>query len=128
MSDKTYEYWHDDPQIERVFMGRRITGAEGDVLTLDNGTKVTVVPNQGGCSCASGDYELTKIAAFDNVITKVEQVVTHDSIEDYQEQKKYELFVYAGEEKIAALEVDGDDGNGYYGTGYSLLVTPGEPS
>ena len=34
----------------------------------------------------------------------------------------YKIFVYAEDKKIKAVQVDGDDGNGYYGTGYSIMV------
>lgn len=34
----------------------------------------------------------------------------------------YKIFVYAEDKRIKILQVDGSDGNGYYGTGYSILV------
>ena len=34
----------------------------------------------------------------------------------------YSIFVLAEDNRIKVLQVDGDDGNGYYGTGYRILV------
>lgn len=38
------------------------------------------------------------------------------------EQTVYKIFVIACEERINILSVAGDDGNGYYGTGYEIYV------
>ena len=92
-------------------------------LTLDDGTEILVTPNQGGCSCSAGDYYLTSLAACDNVITSV-----RTEIEDGKwDAKTYRIYVLADNVEINAVQIDGDDGNGYYGTGYELIVTlPGE--
>lgn len=94
--------------------------AEGK-LTLDDGRELFVVPNVGGCSCGAGDYALTGLERVDNIITRVDfEEEEHDG---YGEERTYRIFVLAGHEKINLLSVHGDDGNGYYGTGYELVVT-----
>jgi hypothetical protein len=132
----TYLTENDDDATRDLLLGRRITavklGAEaGDdaqvdgQLTLDDGTVVDVVPNDGGCSCGAGDYVLTHLATVDNVITDVRLAVDEGS--DGEAAKTYRIFVYAGNEEINVMTVDGDDGNGYYGTGYALHVKhPGQ--
>lgn len=113
----------DQDRLEKLFVGRRIVGAEGDTLTLDNGTTVRCEGNVGGCQCGAGDYDLTKIAAFDNVITSV-QVDTTEVKGDYgYPVTVYRLFTYAAGVGESVAEFTGDDGNGYYGTGFALHVS-----
>lgn len=117
----TEVYESEQDRIENLLIGRRIMAAAGDTLTLDNGTRIRCEGNSGGCICGAGDYELTKIAPFDNVITSV-AVDTATQEDGYG--TIYRLAVYAagiGSESVA--EFTGDDGNGYYGTGFILHVT-----
>lgn len=130
----------DEAEIQELLTGRRIVAAEMGAfdcrdkhgwktqasgrLTLDNGTRIYVVPNSGGCSCGSGDYELTSLAAVDNVITSVRLAEEHD--ERSYEAISYRIYVVADAVEINAVQVNGDDGNGYYGTGYELIVVPEE--
>lgn len=122
--------------IEELFMGRKVveaivfeepkkvgrwTEAQG-ALVLDNGLTVYILPNEGGCSCGSGDYYLTSLNRVDNIITRVEVVEKTEHGEWGEGATKYQIFVLAGHEKINLMTVDGDDGNGYYGTGYELMV------
>jgi DNA-binding beta-propeller fold protein YncE len=133
----TYSY---DDDLSTIFVGRRIVSAEVGVsvpeeryswsfgtdpaglLTLDDGTKVYVAGNEGGCSCSSGCYYLEHLAAVDNVITSVE--VISDPSNDYDSGEGYKIFVYADNEKINIASFEGSDGNGYYGTGFYLKVFP----
>ncbi len=131
---KTKIISHDDErETEKLLLGRRIVsfeygkyrpinGAYGDAtgkFTLDNGTEVYVHPNEGGCACSAGDYELDHLAKVDNIITSVRLDVERMYGED---AKSYRIYVVADAVEINAVQVDGDDGNGYYGTGYDLTV------
>lgn len=124
-------------EIGALLTGRRIVAAEeghfdrpdrewGDTptgkLTLDDGTEVLVVPNEGGCSCSAGDYYLKSLAACDNVITSVRLVAEPIGEEDWATKQSYRIYVVADAEEINVVQIDGDDGNGYYGTGYELIV------
>lgn len=128
---------HDDQEISGLLTGRRITAAEighfeppgrpGDDgptgrLTLDDGTVILVTPNQGGCSCSAGDYDLTSLATCDNVITSVRLADESDGDEDCEPDRSYRIYVIADAVEINAVQIDGNDGNGYYGTGYNLTV------
>lgn len=117
---------HDEATaITELFVGRKIVSTYRKTLTLDDGTKVEVRPNEGGCSCGAGDYELEGLATTPNVITRAEVEKVEGEV-DYRERedpKSYRLYVWAENEQITALQVDGDDGNGYYGTGFELRVT-----
>lgn len=129
----------DNEQITALLTGRRITAVElghfdrpdrdwGDPatgrLTLDDGTQVLVVPNEGGCSCGAGDYELKALAAADNVITSVRLACEPDptQAESWEPDRSYRIYVVADAVEINAVQIDGNDGNGYYGTGYELIV------
>ena len=136
----TLEY-SDEEAIRELLMGRKVVAAERFTegvpvsgayspaegrLTLDDGRELFVVPNIGGCICSAGDYELDSLNRVDNVITRVDFEVedrTGPEGEDwYEDGHTYRIFVLAGHERINLLSVQGDDGNGYYGTGYEIVV------
>ena len=63
----------------------------------------------------------------DNAITAVEfDYAPHsdddDDIDDEAGSGYYRIFVYAENQKINLMQFDGTDGNGYYGTGFEILV------
>jgi hypothetical protein len=112
--------YYEADKIKSALLGRKIVKAENNVLTLDTGTELFVYPNKGGCSCSAGDYYLDNINKFDNIITNVEVKVI--DLDEYEEDKFYQLFVYSGGISTSVADISGSDGNGYYGTGFSLLV------
>ena len=126
-------YYYQTDEIAALLMGRRIVDVSVDeqeyaewttsgTLTLDNGTVLEVEANQGGCACSAGDYWITSLSTCDNVITNVEVVAEDVSGDGWDESYAYKIFVYTAHDKIAAVEIDGSDGNGYYGTGYWIGV------
>jgi hypothetical protein len=128
----------DVEEITALLTGRRIVAVEqgtferpdqewGDQptgkLTLDDSTVLLVVPNEGGCACSAGDYYLKSLATCDNVITSVRLAVEADNDEQWSEpDQSYRIYVLADAVEINAVRIDGNDGNGYYGTGYELIV------
>lgn len=133
-------YTQDQPdEIAALLVGRRIVRAEkgsfdhpdrrvwGGLaegrLTLDDGTELYLTGNDGGCSCSAGCYPLEKVAAADNVITSA-RVEASPSGDDYGNSGDgtYRIFVFAENQEINVAEFVGSDGNGYYGTGFSLTV------
>lgn len=137
----------DETKIQELLLGRRIVRAEqggfeyktefggrdtaSGRLTLDDGTEVFVTPNEGGCSCSAGDYELTKLAKVDNIITSVRLAVEDEvpASTGGEDPHSYRIYVVADAVEINAVQIDGDDGNGWYGTGYELfIVAPGGKS
>jgi len=113
----------DADAITDLLMGHKVTKVAEDHLVLDDGTLLRLVGHDGGCSCGAGDYDLTVLNGTDNIITRVE--LHNDPKGDgdgYDKTGVYEIFVFTGEEKINLARFEGDDGNGYYGTGYHLLV------
>jgi hypothetical protein len=126
--------------IAQLLIGRRIVSAEKGRfdypgrstwvnqpegrLVLDDGTTLYLTGHEGGCSCGAGDYDLTKVAAVDNIITsaRVEALPGGDGYD--RDSGTYRIFVFADAEEINVAEFAGSDGNGYYGTGFSLTVLP----
>lgn len=114
---------HDQPdRIERLLLGRKVVRIKNRTLHLDNGTSFYVHPNEGCGGCESGNYGVTALNTCDNVITKVESV-TEEAVAGYGGTiTVYKVFVYAEDTRINLIDVRGDDGNGYYGTGFELIV------
>ena len=125
-------YWEDESllsinqdeeqRIKELLMGRSIEKVSDDHLVLDDGTVIKVVPNEGGCACSAGDYWLNSLQGHENIITRGELVNEGPgTLQDYGEQH-YRLFVFTLDERTEVFDIEGDDGNGYYGTGFELLV------
>ncbi len=125
---------HDEQAVRDLLVGRRIVSAErGDFktsswnqaegrLTLDDGTVILVAPNEGCGGCSNGWYRLESLATIDNAITDVRLATVGESNEYGEGSQSYRIYVIADAVEVNAVQVDGDDGNGYYGTGYELFV------
>lgn len=98
--------------------------AEG-VLVLDDGTHLYLTGNDGGCGCNAGCYPLQSVATVDNAITgaRVESNPTGDDDDCARLNGVYRIWVYCDNVGIPVAEFVGTDGNGYYGTGFSVYVT-----
>lgn len=128
---------NDQEEIARLLMGRKVVRVESQHLVLDNGTVIRAIGNVGGCSCGAGDYDLSVLNTVDNIITRVD-FDYHPDTNEYTvggvtdakicnpEQEDftghYRIFVFADAQQINLMQFDGSDGNGYYGTGFELLV------
>ena len=113
----------DEKEIKELLIGRKVK-VEGDNLILDNGIILEVITNEGCGGCSNGWYSITKLNEVDNAITDVQFIC--DDIEpneknDYSDTS-YKIFVFCEDTRINLLQVDGSDGNGYYGTGYTITV------
>ncbi len=121
--------------LKNTLIGRSVTsvelGGEYDAvdrgwrhpqgkIVLDDGTELLLGGNHGGCSCGAGDYELSRLNDMPiNGITNVEV----DRVEHGQYgPSTYRVFVLAQDERFELAAFDGDDGNGYYGTGFWFTV------
>ncbi len=103
-----------------IWIYRKIVKVENDTLYLDNGIELEIWPNEGCEGCSSGWYYLTELNDCDNAITNVEFIC--ENSEDSEYETSYKIFVFAENKTIKILQVDGSDGNGYYGSGYSIIV------
>jgi hypothetical protein len=122
-------------EIADLLMGHKVAKADDEHLVLDNGTVIKAIGHDGGCSCSSGCYGLSVLNGVDNVITRVEY--DYRPASDYEDKAErsghpddpddqwtgyYRVFVYADNQQINLMQFDGSDGNGYYGTGFEILV------
>ena len=131
MTNINYPYDGED-KIKDLLVGRKVVSVEqkGEkgYATLDNGTVLELQGNYGCGGCTSGWYQLDSLNRVDNVITAVEVTsFEKDSGEEVTEEwydypQVYKIFVYAENEKIEFATFEGDDGNGYYGTGFDIFV------
>lgn len=119
--NKIYYEHYEESEVKDLLMFRKVVKVEDDTLILDNGMELQIQPNEGWSGCGSGWYSLIELNECDNIITNVEFVCDEDTVDTYDETS-YKIFVYAENKKLKLLQVDGDDGNGYYGTGYSIKV------
>lgn len=116
-------YCLEEEKIKVLLMYRKIVKVDDDTLYLDNGVELQVLPNEGCCGCGAGWYDIEELNGCDNAITNVEFECERINPDDrWSEEYSYKIFVYAEDTKIKIVQVDGDDGNGYYGTGYSIRV------
>lgn len=106
-------------EIEELLLGHKVTADDYDKLILDNGVVLQINPNIGCGGCESGNYYLQHISSVNNAITNVEFV---EEFEDDLYYEHYRIFVVADGMTTELLDVYGTDGNGYYGTGYTIDV------
>lgn len=133
----------DQAAITDLLMGHKVTKADNEHLILDNGTVIKAIGHDGGCACSAGCYDLSALNGVDNIITRVEFDYHPASDEDPyggpNDAKRcdpsqeswtghYRIFVFADDQRINLMQFDGSDGNGYYGTGFEILVRDVEPA
>ena len=111
---------YNEKEIKELLIGRKVK-VKGNKLILDNGIELEIVANEGCGGCSNGWYSITKLNEVDNAITDVEFVCDNET-EDGGDDTSYKIFVFCEDTRIKLLQVDGSDGNGYYGTGYSIYV------
>lgn len=107
-------------RLNELFVGHSVKKVAKDHLQLDDGTMIRLVGNEGCGGCISGYYELAELGEVENVITKIE--VLEETGPDEWSDTIYRLFVFADHKKINLATFEGSDGNGYYGTGFRLIV------
>lgn len=114
-------YYNQEDEIKELLMYKKIIKVEDNILFLDNGVELEVYPNEGCGGCSAGWYNIVELNGCDNVITNVE--FYRDDVQyNYEIETSYKIFVFAENQQIKILQVDGSDGNGYYGSGYSIIV------
>lgn len=116
---KNYIYMpsRDEETIKQMLIGHTVKKVNNNTLELDNGIQLKFYGNEG-CSCGAGCYDITELNECENAITNVEFI----DEDKYGGERIYRIFVYAENKQIKLLQCDGDDGNGYYGTGYHIEV------
>lgn len=129
-------------EITQLLVGRKVTKVDSEHLLLDDGTVIKAIGHDGGCACSAGCYDLSVLNGVDNIITRVafdyhpagdddtpwdqpNAKADYETCEFGPTEKytgHYRVFVFADNEQINLMQFDGSDGNGYYGTGFEILV------
>lgn len=117
----------DEKEIEKLLIGRKVKvvddNGQSATLELDNGLILEVIANEGCGGCSNGWYSIYNLNNVDNAITNVEfECDDLDPKENDWNDTSYKIFVFCEDTRINLLDVTGSDGNGYYGTGYSITV------
>lgn len=110
-----------DDRLRELLVGKAIQAVERvdqatGVITLTDGTKLTIVGNEGCGGCGEGWYDLTHITPAAGVITNAYGTVNEDG---YNEA--FRIFVVAANVQTEVAGFHGSD-NGYYGRGWWLRV------
>lgn len=124
----------DREAITTLLMGKKVVKVNDEHLLLDDGTTIKAIGHDGGCACNAGCYDLSVLNGVDNIITRVEfdyspagdgEKLERSGHPDDPEDEWtgfYRVFVYADNQQVNLMQFDGTDGNGYYGTGFEILV------
>lgn len=117
----------DEKEIKELLIGRKVKVVVDDgqsaTLELDNGLILEVLANEGCGGCSNGWYSIWNLNNIDNAITNVEfECDNLDPEENDWNDTSYKIFVFCEDTRINLLDITGSDGNGYYGTGYSITV------
>lgn len=103
---------------------------QGEVY-LDDGQVLKLAGNGPECACSAGEYDLTRLNDMPiNGITDVQVEVDSSRVDPKwgEGPQVYQLFVLAQDDRIELAAFEGDDGNGYYGTGFWFSVAGSQSS
>lgn len=118
----------DDGLYTQILRGRYVTSIDDGIITLDNGTELHIQGNYGCGSCESGWYwlkETFKRGTRKARIMSAYVAYGEDKSEDEPSRSVYTIFVMVdgNPSQLPLATIRGDDGNGYYGTGFTLTAT-----
>lgn len=113
----------DIDEIKKLLLYKKITEVTINsnymtgTMKLDDGTILKIVANEGCGGCNNGWYSLEELNKCDNAITDVELVYDKRNSDEV-----IQIFVIAEDKRIKIIDVQGDEGNGYYGRGFTIYV------
>lgn len=133
-NDRNFERVMSDALVGHSIVSTTKVDDQTAEIILDDGKKLMLAGNEGCGGCDNGWFYLKNLAESCNVITSVKPVRKADQSfwgeepvevddEDFDGDGEfiYELFVISENKEINLATYAGGD-NGYYGTGYSVLV------
>ena len=121
----------DDGLYTRLLRGRYVTSINDGIITLDDGTELYIHGNDGCGGCESGWYWLENVYKQGSSHARIMSAhVACDIDEENNDEGAvdphiYTLFVMVdgNPTQLPLATVRGDNGNGYYGTGFTLTAT-----
>lgn len=109
-------YSADEFDFGQELVGKRIVELTADKLYLNDGTVLEI--QSGGDCCAWFEGAYRAIDLDDNVITRVDT----EFPTTWDNNELFTINIYTAHKQIAAVDVIGDESNGYYGSSITLVV------
>lgn len=117
----------DDGLYTQILRGRYVTRIDGSTITLDNGTELHIQGNEGCGGCGNGWYWLEQVYKQGSRRARIMSAYVAYDEEDKDEEgpSVYTIFVMVdgNPTQLPLATVRGSDGNGYYGTGFTITAT-----
>lgn len=115
----------DDGLYTQLLRGRYVTSIDDGTITLDDGTELYIHGNEGGGGCESGWYWLENVYKQGSRRARIMSAYVAYGEDDEDAPSVYTLFVMVDSNptQLPLATVRGNDGNGYYGTGFTLTAT-----
>ena len=121
-----------EEKIKETVIGKQVTRIEQKdgftvEVTLDDGVILTLMGNEGGCCCGSGDWTITELLSdSEKPSGRIMNAWVDDQIEESEVggglQGPITAFIMAEGREYPLVEFDGYD-NGCYGHGFYASVT-----
>lgn len=110
-------YSADDYDFAQELVGKRIVALTESTAILDDGTVLEIEDGGDCCAWFSGVFRVIDLE--DNAIT----AVCHADRESKSEYiDRWSLNIYTAHKQIAAVDIEGNPGTGYYGSSINLVV------
>lgn len=115
----------DDGLYTKLLRGRYVTSIDDGTITLDDGTELYIDGNYGCGGCESGWYWLEQVYKQGSRNARIMSAYVAYGEDDEEPSSVYTIFVMVdgNPTQLPLATVRGDDGNGYYGTGFTLTAT-----
>lgn len=115
----------DDGLYTRLLRGRYVISIDSSIITLDDGTELHIQGNAGCGGCSSGWYWLEQVYKQGSRRARIMSAYVAYDEDDDEAPSVYTIFVMVdgNPTQLPLATIRGDDGNGYYGTGFTLTAT-----
>lgn len=109
----------------KLLRGRYVTSIDDGTITLDDGTELYIHGNDGCGGCESGWYWLEQVYKQGSRRARIMSAYVGYDEDDKDAPSVYTIFVMVDGNPgfLPLATIRGDDGNGYYGTGFTLTAT-----
>ena len=109
----------------KLLQGRYVTSIDDGTITLDDGTELHIDGNDGCGGCESGWYWLENVYKQGSRKARIMSAYVAYDEDDEEAPSVYTIFVMVdgNPTQLPLATVRGSDGNGYYGTGFTLTAT-----
>lgn len=109
----------------KLLRGRYVTSIDDGTITLDDGTELYIHGNDGCGGCESGWYWLENVYKQGSRRARIMSAYVDYDEDDKEPPSVYTIFVMVdgNPTQLPLATVRGTDGNGYYGTGFTLTTT-----